>query len=290
MAWLLVAVNLFPFAGNYFWGWDTHTLLFIYWSETVILWLFQSLKVLLTLGWATLSTLAWGTVFFAMLMMFAFLFICGTAGLFHGVSSMTISSAGMTTVVIPAQKGQTHHLWAFLADLFWRQKLWAVLDLLLSFHALSFLIFWVKKVRSRPVAVNGPVHHPLDDLGSVEDPTVEMIAELKSRYKNLVPPIPKSHPSQALRDNNLGKAVGLLLVEPMKRMMYLFISVFIGMMAGILIPVLISVLLGRLVGIGSFLHLDWWILAFLIWFKVYFDLLHLGRRGGTKGSDPQIQN
>src|ERR1700690_1203576 len=50
MAWALIAANLIPLAGVYFWDWNLFSLMFLYGVESTLLWAFQTAKCFLLLG------------------------------------------------------------------------------------------------------------------------------------------------------------------------------------------------------------------------------------------------
>ena len=127
--WVLLAANLFPLIGVFFWGWDIYRLMVLYWTESAIVGFYGILGILLEAGAFSL---------------FLVPFLCFHFGMFMSVHFMLLNAlfgpAWAKSAPVPG----------ILSKLILQEGLWMPMGLLFISHGVAFYLHVLMPFRQRP--------------------------------------------------------------------------------------------------------------------------------------------
>lgn len=135
--WVLIAVNLIPLAGVFFWNWDLFSLMVLYWMETAMIGFYQLVKILITSPVLAVFLIPFFTFHFGMFMYVHFLFLSSFFG-------------------PPWVKALRDSVPAILDRLLFQEGFWIPALALFISHGVSFFMHGLKPSAPIPV-LNDPI-------------------------------------------------------------------------------------------------------------------------------------
>ena len=230
--WVLLAVNLIPLAGVFFWDWDLFTLMVLYWMETAMIGFFQLIKILVYQPVLAVFLIPFFTFHFGMFMTVHFIFISSIFG-------------------PPWAKAVHASIFLILNRLLFQEGLWVPALALFVSHGVSFLFHGIKRApaslspdspletptETEPLSSSGaiPVHpivrnpstyHSTDDWKSTIDSTP--VRPLKEDIKH--PVIPQKVLLEKLSQAKTIKMDRDLMTDPYLRVILMHVTIIFGAM------------------------------------------------------------
>ena len=216
--WVLIAVNLIPLFGVFFWDWDLFSLMVLYWMETAMIGFYQLIKIILYQWLFAVFLVPFFSFHFGMFMFVHFTFISALFG-------------------PPWAKALHGSVSAILNRLLFQEGFWVPALALFISHGVSFFLHGVRPSVSvvtpeDPVAP-APVIHPHPDAAAYHstedwDHTIEStplrvekpidVKALSASQQALVSTLTKTA-------NNMNQN---FMTEPYKRVVVMHLTIILG--------------------------------------------------------------
>lgn len=146
--YLLLAANLVPLLGVFFWGWDLFLLMMLYWSETAIIGFWHILRMALEAKFLALFLVPFFCVHFGGFMMGHFIFLMAFFGKGEGF--------------------QVHNVKDYVDQILIGKELWIPFTVLFINHGVSFFINYLKPKMDQDLGLAAPsAQGPFPDLGDL---------------------------------------------------------------------------------------------------------------------------
>ena len=221
--WVLLAVNLIPLFGVFFWGWDLFSLMVLYWMETAMIGFYQLIKILVTNP---------------ILALFLILFFTFHFGMFMKVHFLLIS-----TLFGPPWAKELHYSMSLILDrLLFQEGFWIPALALFISHGISFFFHGFKAPlptgiealkeglrnmepppeAARPVGESISYHSTEDWQHTIDSTPLKSL--VSPPEKNLSPARTKAVLAVAQGAGNTQS----LMFEPYKRIIVMHITIIIG--------------------------------------------------------------
>jgi hypothetical protein len=224
--WVLIAVNLIPFAGVLFWNWDLFSLMVLYWMETAMIGFYQLIKILVNMPLFAIFLIPFFTFHFGMFMKVHFMFISALFG-------------------PPWARALHDSILAILNRLLFEERFWIPALALFISHGVSFFLHGLKatpnpalealnnKIKNNEIRVavhhptsNPAAYHPTEDWQHMVDPTPAKPFE--SSPGGTASLSPAQQQIAKLLVANASGMDGNMMFEPYKRVIVMHITIILG--------------------------------------------------------------
>lgn len=217
--WVLVAVNLLPLVGVFFFDWDLFSLMVLYWMETAMIGFYQLLKILIHKIWLAILLVPFFTFHFGMFMYVHFMFISSLFG-------------------PPWVKAMRASVPDILDRLLFQEGFWIPALALFVSHGVSFFMHGLKQptdvaAKQVPTAPSPAIHphpdaaayHSTEDWKATIDPTP--LQALDPTAEGALPPVQSKIESFLLKPATTDQE-DLMLVAPYKRIVIMHVTIILG--------------------------------------------------------------